>query len=169
MTSGTSRRFEDAPKAIKNLKRSIEELRQRTSRKGHGHALGYAEVTSDQTGIDGTIVDLTGLSVTVDVAANRRIKITGYAHFISVSSLDERGRLRIRDGTNSTLNFANSDFLHSSENQGEDLVVIAVITPASGSHTFKLSAERIAGGTAIEMDASSIHPAFILIEDIGPA
>jgi hypothetical protein len=131
-------------------------------------ALGYAKATADQTGIS-TSVDLTGLTTTVTVGTGRLIKVTGWATFISVSSGDERVRMRIRKNGN-TVSYSNSGFLWSTENEGEGLVVQCLdVSPTAGSHTYKLSAERIAGTTDVEMDFDALRPPFILVEDIGPA
>ena len=137
---------------------------------GRSHAtLGYAKVTADQTGIDSTLVDLTGLTATVTVGTGRLIRVTGWATFISVSSADERVRMRILKSGN-TVSYANSGNLWSSENEGEELhVQFLDVSPTAGSITYKLSAERIAGATNVEMDADTLRPAFILVEDIGAA
>lgn len=166
----TSRRFEDAPKAIKNLKRSIEELKQRTSRKGHGHILGYAEVTTEQTGIDSNEVDLTGLSVTVSGLMGRQVKVTGSAQFYSPSSsIGRQGRLLIRaDGNLQTYSNTGTDLPQGSA-LAEDALAIVTVSPSSDSVTFKLAADRLQGATTITMYAVATRPAFILIEDIGPA
>jgi len=58
--------------------------------------LGYAEVTSSQTGISAE-TDLTGLAVTVTVPAGRRIRITGQ---IQAQSATTSGTvlLRLKEG-----------------------------------------------------------------------
>jgi hypothetical protein len=46
-------------------------------------------------------------------------------------------------------------------------VAYAILTPSTGSHTYKLSAERPQGTANITMQAGSTFPAFILVEDVG--
>jgi hypothetical protein len=123
--------------------------------------LGYAQVTANQGSIT-AVVSLTGLSVTVTVVANRRIKITGQAQFSNTVAGDGdlfniaegAGNLMVATGAHP---LANTTFtLHSS----------LILTPTAGSHTYFLSAQTQTGGTAT-MQAASNAPAFILVEDIG--
>ena len=125
-------------------------------------ALGYAQVTANQGSLAGTIVDLTGLSVTVTVAAGRRSKITGHA-FAFAGGTDECDFM-IREGTTymNRRRFIN----HSAGNSGGGSIV-AVITPTAGAHTYKLGFQRTAGTGTYNMLASVNDPAFILVEDLG--
>lgn len=136
--------------------------------------LGHAEVTTNQTGIVGTIVDLTGLTVTFTVAGsvNRVIQTMGHCSFISPSGgAGRKGRLRLRDGAGTTLQFSNTPGpdMDTAANTGPETHVWIVEELAPGSHTRKLSAERVSGATSLTMDTSSIHPAEIVVEDLGPA
>jgi hypothetical protein len=46
-------------------------------------------------------------------------------------------------------------------------LVVAVIQPSAGSHTYKLQAARAIGTGNVTLNASAVSPAFILAEDIG--
>lgn len=158
------RRFEDLPKAVANLQRRIAELERLASRQGHGHVLGYAEVTSNQTGIT-TETDLTGVSVTVEVPANRRIKISvGFRVKSTVN--DDVARYRIKEST-TTLRL--HDVPMSDNNTGYHDHFEHVFTPSSGSHSFEVSLQRIVGTGSLSNEAGSQFPTFILVENVGPA
>lgn len=123
--------------------------------------LGYAQVTANQ-GTFTTATDLTGLTLTVTIstafaAAGRRIKITGVTLCTSSVSTDLVG-LVIAEGA--------TTIQQDQKAQNETLHVEAIITPTSGSHTYKLQALRTAGTGNITSNASSSRAAFILIEAI---
>jgi hypothetical protein len=122
--------------------------------------LGYAEVTASQAGI-ATEVDLTGLAVTVNVPAGRRIRITGYTLF-SRTVGDGTVSLRIREGATQ---------IHQTDeaSYGTDAAtaqVVAILAPTAGTHTYKLTMQRPTGSGTVAAVASSIYPAYILVEDI---
>lgn len=127
-----------------------------------GGTLGHAQVTAVQGPITAE-VDLTGLTVTVNLPASRRIKITGMALFNSTVAGDEV-RLLIKEGT-TTLQTA----IHalSTASAFESLHGSVVLTPSAGSHTYKLSGVRNSGTGTVNMTAAATIPAFILVEDIG--
>lgn len=123
--------------------------------------LGYAEVTASQGSITSE-VDLTGLSVTVTVPAGRRIRITGDAKFTNTSATGG-AIVRIKEGaTPFKDSFA---WTGGVANDGESAHAEVILTPSSGTHTYKLAAQTANGGTAT-MAATSAIPAFILVEDI---
>jgi hypothetical protein len=122
--------------------------------------LGYAQVTANQTGIT-TVVDLTGLTVTVTVVAGRRIRIMGSATFQN-NTLDAIAEMTILEDA-TTIQTADITCRPASSNQLLDATVIR--QPSVGSHTYKLKAA--AGGGTVQMSASATAPAFILVEDIG--
>ncbi len=127
--------------------------------------LGYAEVTTSQTGIS-TITDLTGLSVTVTVPGGRRIKITGKAN-VNGSIASNTPQLTIREGSTQlqAAQIQNS----STAGNGTILEGEVVLTPSAGTHTYKLSLELSAGTGTVGMAAAATFPSFILVEDITPA
>lgn len=123
-------------------------------------ALGYAEVSANQTSIT-TVVDLTSLSVTVTVpTGGRRIKITGYAR-VGNSSSDVINNIYIFEG--STQLQAGSALTRSNSGSAT-ITAIWSGTPTSGSHTYKLRADT--GGGSMSVFASATATAFILAEAI---
>lgn len=127
-----------------------------------GGWIGYAEVTTGQSGIS-TITDLTNLSIAVTVGTSRRIRVTGKI-YANASAAVLAAELTIRESS-TTLNGAK--LLYETASQDQAMIAQWVGTPGSGSHTYKLS--LAASASTINMAASATVPAFILVEDIGPA
>lgn len=124
--------------------------------------IGYAEVTTAQTGIT-TITDLTGLSVTVDVPAGRCLKITGHGQVRQNASLGTIV-LFVREGS-TTLGKIGAHLLQTTERDFIDGSV--KVDPSAGSHTYKLSALTTGGN--MDWESQATEPNYILIEDIGLA
>lgn len=123
--------------------------------------LAYAEVTTNQGSIT-TEVDLTGLSVTVTVPAGRKLKITGQGVFTDSVDQDEV-RLNIKEGA-TVLNLA--QLMISGNTKSGTAFCEAVISPSAGTHTYKLSAQRLSGTGTVTSAASATFPSFIKVEDI---
>lgn len=128
--------------------------------------LGYEEVkTSDSDrGGAGLIFDWNDLSVTVDVAAGRRVRVTGHAQITTDNSGDQWAHW-VREGSVKLGRWGSSRAALTTDFNTYDGSVI--LTPSQGEHTYKLSSERIAGSGDATIFASSEVPAFILVEDIG--
>lgn len=130
-----------------------------------GGTLGYAEVVANQTGI-GAPADLTGLTVTVTVAAGRRIRISG-ATVAGIDTAVDQVSLRIKEGATQLAEAPNT---LTTAGRGYRYDVSTVETPSAGAHTYKLTLGRDTGAsTAITSYANSTTPAFLLVEDIGAA
>lgn len=128
--------------------------------------LGYVTKTTAQTGISGTTpVDLTGLSVAVTVAADRRIRITGaVAQFSRTAGTVTFVQLIIRE-SGTTLRAQAVACPNTYTGVHVERVVVA---PSAGAHTYKLSAACDAGGT-ITQEGDANLSCFLLVEDIGAA
>ena len=126
--------------------------------------IGYAERTSNLTGIT-ALQDLTGLSVAVVVGTSRRIRITAHVN-LSATVANDSAAVVIREGS-TTLREAATVLPVASRPQTVTCQVI--VTPSSGAHTYKLSAQRDAGSGTVSVEAAATRPAFILVEDLGPA
>lgn len=127
--------------------------------------LGYAEITSGQTGISSE-TDLTGLSVAVDVAASRRIKITASVNIRQRTSAGI-AIVRIKEGST---NLRRADNELAIDDFATAQVTRVIESPSVGSHTYKLTALTTAGTVDINADDDVTHgPASILVEDIGPS
>lgn len=127
-----------------------------------GGWIGYAEVTADQAGIT-VEVDLTGLTVTVTVGTSRRIKITAAVYPVSTVANDI---VTVKIAESATILQTRSVSLPVSGANGE-LTAICVLTPSVGAHTYKLRMVRVTG--SVTSSAGATFPAFLLVEDLGPA
>lgn len=123
-------------------------------------ALGYAPVTTAQLSVGTTITDLTGATVTVTVAAGRRIRITGFAVTIARSAVGTL-RLYVREST-TTLG---TSVITCPVNTRVTHNLPVILTPSAGAHTYKLSLNVDAN--TCETEASSTEPVWVLVEDIG--
>ena len=127
--------------------------------------VGYSGTTSDQGPITSE-EDLNALDVEVDVPAGRVLKVTVK---VEASGGDgDIGRLRLYEDSSSigggayrtsSTSTANAQLVHLS----------ARVTPSAGEHTYRASLERLSGSGTHTMRAGSARPAFMLVEDIGPA
>lgn len=131
-----------------------------------GGWIGYAEVTANQGSITAE-VDLTSLTVTVTVNSSRRISITGAGNF-GVSVANDRVIMNIKEGATVLTSAAGTSPIAAVGTSGMTLRPQVVLTPTAGSHSYKLSGQDATGGTA-QLNATSTAPAFILVEDLGPA
>lgn len=129
-----------------------------------GGWIGYAEVVASQGSIT-TEVDLTSLTVTVTVNTSRRIKITAECMFASTVADDIAG-LYIYEGA-ARLQERGQLMRPATWNMAVHAELI--LTPTAGSHTYKLRGIRWGGSGTVTMYAAATAPAFILVEDIGPA
>lgn len=125
--------------------------------------LGYAEVTASQAGIS-TETDLTSLTVTVTVAASRKIRITGHG-LVTPTSASGIYTGYIKESTTKLGRWAGGGGATANFSQLHESAVI-VTSPSAGSHTYKLSLECTAAGTA-SLTAAAGAAAFILVEDLG--
>ena len=126
--------------------------------------LGYAFRTSNITGLSGGPVDLPDLSVQVSVPAGRVIRIVGYLWTWSGPTEGEQAEFLVREGNN-TLH--RRRVVAAFNNRPGGGAVEALIFPSAGTHTYKLSFEQVSGTSDWNVLASSVAPAYILVEDIG--
>ena len=129
--------------------------------------LGTATKTADQSASFGTETDITSLSVTVDVKANRRIRIY-FEGAVSDTLADATYyQFRIKEST-TVLKEINKGIFGSTRTVYA-AGWVEVDNPSQGSHTYKISLQTNASpsGTVV-FRASSTNPAYIWVEDIGP-
>ena len=131
---------------------------------GHRGTLGYAQITASQVGIT-AVTDVTGLSVTFTAVAGRRYKITAEGYLAS-SVIDDVCAMQITDGSNNQVQSAQTQ---GSANATIKAVAHAIVVPGAGSRTYKVRALRAGGTGNVTFFAATNAPAFILVEDIGPA
>ena len=130
---------------------------------------GYARVTADQ-GTFTTVTDLTSLTVTWTAVSSRLYRTSFYACLTSTIAGDELAVL-VTDGSN--VQKAIDEKIQRALDIGQDNFTVltgsVVETGLSGSMTRKLRALRTTGTGAVTLEASATGPAYIVVEDIGPA
>jgi len=127
-----------------------------------GGTLGVATVTAD-SGTFTALTDVTGLSVTVTVAAGRRIYVSAQCQIAS-STAGDRGTVALYEGATALLT-AVYELADANLNYGNPIGV--PLQPSAGVHTYKVSAARDSGAGNITAKASATNPAWIMIEDRG--
>lgn len=134
-----------------------------------GGLIAYAEVTANQTGIT-TEVDLTGLSLTVTLPADRIITVDAYCFRISSATSDDLANFRIKEG-GTQLAESRVDVGNNSAGNGGTFgrVETAPITPTAGAHTYKCTLSLAAGTGDLAFRAGASSPAWIRVIDWGPA
>jgi hypothetical protein len=126
--------------------------------------LGYAQITADVTTTSTSLVDATGLSVTVTVGGRPIIVEFWTGEGRTTNTTDKRILCELYDATGSTqLSFGL--ITCPVTDSGDTLHVKARLTPAAGSRTYKVRFETIAAGTAT-IRASSASPAFIRVYEV---
>lgn len=129
-----------------------------------GGWIGDVSVTADQGSITSE-VDATGLTLTVTANASRRLRIEGIANLRSTVAND-RGIIRLyKDGTQ----IKTGTILLSVSNTTESVYCYVTDTPSTGSHTYKMTVERVTGSGTMTLKANSTDPSLLTVTDIGPA
>lgn len=120
-----------------------------------------AAVFLNQAGITAD-TDITGLTVTVPVAAGRRVKASVIVHVSCSVALDaysvrlKRNGLQIAAGEGQAISAGN-----------QQVVAFTVDDyPTAGSYTYKVSLARLGGSGTLTMFATSAVPAVLLVEDL---
>jgi len=125
--------------------------------------LGYAQITSTFA-TNGAQTDVTGLAVTVTVGTGRRIRVTGYATSFTGNQTNDAVLFSIYEGATE---LQRSQASENNIGQLNSCMPVVLLTPSAGTHTYKLSMIRIGTGTAMNLNAATVAPAFIHVEDIG--
>jgi hypothetical protein len=127
-----------------------------------GGWIGYVDKVADQTGFTST-ADVSSLSVTVTAGSTRRLKVSGYTRVLQNTSASTATVL-LRDGSSAQLQAWQATLAIAAVTTMAPQVIV---TPSSGSNTYKMSATTAAG--TLDISASNQAPAFVLVEDLGPA
>lgn len=131
----------------------------------HTGVLGFASVTAGQGGIAAVAVDLTGLTKTVTVGTNRRIRVTGHVQVLCDATAGLPAGDILEDGV------VIGRWMIANLAAGERILGdgSSVTIPVAGSHTYKLNLRKAVGAGDVNTEASATNPAYILIEDLGPS
>lgn len=125
---------------------------------------GYATSTSAQTGITTVETDVTGLSLSITLGANRLVEVFASVH--ALSSVDQDNlRLRLyRDATVvGSYNFELDTLTTTAQGMALD------VGPSAGTYTYKATIVRVGGSGNIDTTASATSPNLLLVRDIGPS
>lgn len=134
-----------------------------------GGWLGYAQVVAVQA-IAGPETALTGLSVTVTVGTSRRIRVTGSGTVSQATAAGTRvfGALQadgVGVGRWAEHYFEAADWEEHAEGS-------VILTPAAGARTYRMmlfSLDTAGAPIGSRLEANAARPAWILVEDLGPA
>lgn len=126
--------------------------------------VGSASITSSTTFT--TLQDISGLSVTFTALASRRYRVTAHGLLRSTVTTDI-AQLLIADASSTTISVGQVACV--STTFAVSCSVMAIVTPSAGSCTYKVRGVRSSGSGTITLDCASTYPAYIVVEDIGPA
>lgn len=134
---------------------------------GYG-ILGYVTTTGDfSTSTTGSDVDVTDMSVTVNVEASRLVKLTlafGWGNNCQV---------KIKEGS-TVLGSAHGQSFgitpsSPTEYRSSGPLVTFVASPSAGDHTYKVAIRNFTGTGSCGFNNDADFPAWLVVEDIGPA
>lgn len=137
-----------------------------------GPQLGYATATTAQTAIGQATTDVTSLTLTWTAVSSRLYRVSFQLSF----DINRGGtgyiapRFSITDGSNTLIRSFDAGYYTASIND-QSWSGWHVETGLSGSVTRKLRAQFTGteASNSIDIASSSTKPAFILVEDLGPA
>jgi len=124
---------------------------------------GYAQVTASQTGIT-TEADLTGLTITVTVPANQRIRL-GFRGMTYSTVANDDVQINLKEG--GTV-LQQAVMVADTANTQQPTHADVVLVPSAGAHTYKASLQRAVGTGNVALFATATAPAYLLAEILGP-
>lgn len=123
-----------------------------------------SSITSNSSAFT-TEADITGLSVTVTLTAARAIKIV-FDFGLQSSVTGDNIAIRIKEST-TVLKRGDYRIVASASVESHNLEAI-VQSPSTGSHTYKISAQRLTGsGSCLVVGTADGRHSSIWVEDIG--
>lgn len=125
-----------------------------------------AVTTANQGSISTSLVDITGLSASITVAAGQTVRVSFVARTYSNGANDVI-QCVVREGSTTIAEFpaaANSSSQASTTNTQTGFTLIQ---PSAGAHTYKLSIQRIVGSGTITVAGSASIRNHILVENLG--
>lgn len=139
--------------------------------------LDYAQRTSSQNGIGGTVTDISDLTVSADFDPDRVYRITSFVRGFNTSEAGLVGEHQIYNQTDETVEtyrrFSTSVLSSEDAYNRNGGVVSRRVTGLSGAKEFRARARALTtAGTSsdtIDVTAGSDSPAYIMIEDLGAA
>lgn len=135
--------------------------------------LEHATKTSTQSAIT-SVVDISGLSAEVTVDAGRLIRVDIHVRVMLKNSSGSNAATRgfcniLRGATSIGAGLDRSLETRSGTNHPWTASGFTFDTPASGTHTYKVTAQAIGTTASIDIEASAGGPCWIAVYDCGPA
>jgi len=134
-----------------------------------GRRVGYAVVTTGQTGIGTSQTDLTGLSVTFTAATGRYYKVKAGLTFVRGAGSPTAAIAQIKEGDGSPVYqeiFVETPSTSYSLSVERSVILQTGVDLTAGSETVKVSAAANVA-TDVSLSALTTRPAFLLVEEIG--
>lgn len=128
--------------------------------------LAYGALGTGQTfPYSGSEDDITNLSATLTLDADRKILISAEVPYRFGTGATQTLWVRVREGA--TLLRVATRYQTFISNERERLVVSVRLTPSAGSHTYKVTGEAGIGGGATTWQIENDETATMIVEDIG--
>jgi len=124
--------------------------------------------TSGQTISSTSAADLTGLSVTFTAVAGRRYRIQGWLRAGGSSTTGGDAELLLTDGSNTQLQLDRFGEVDATGLRWT-FNIVHYTSPSAGSVTYKLRGRDATSAKNWQTIAASDNPAYLVVEDIGPA
>jgi len=126
--------------------------------------MDYATKTASQTGITGTVIDISGLTLTFTAVSTRVYRTTVWA-LVRQNTSPGAPVIQITDGAN--VQKTEADVYIAAAANFATFVASCIETGLSGSTTRK--ARGVSNTATWDLVASATFPAYITVEDIGQA
>lgn len=128
--------------------------------------LGYRQITAAVTGITSTSGALvTGLTCPVSPPSGRKVKVSVWSRGVYMSTGVAQGQLQIWSGTvGSGTNLSQADSNPAGTSQPNNIEAKAVTLPGTTPITYNAGAATGNGSDAVNVDAATVAPAYILVE-----
>lgn len=126
--------------------------------------LGVAQVTSSQGSITGTLVDLTGLSLTVTTDGVRNVRIQLGLHMYSTVGGDFY-TLQFMEGA-TIIHMFQGRFQTNSGQESFTFTHTFASPPSAGSHTYKVQLARASGSGTVNTFSSSDRKDTLTVEHV---
>lgn len=127
--------------------------------------VGYAQIVANQGGIVGP-TDITGLVVAFTADPRRRYRVSIQSFMLS-SAVSDVCLPSICNASNVVQQYGG--IVVASTTYAQTVAFSVVLSGLAGAQTMKMRAERQFGTGSISVVAGATYPAYILVEDIGPA
>jgi hypothetical protein len=125
--------------------------------------LARATITSDQSGIGTSATDLSGLTATLTLVANRRIEVALHVNCFTADTASRTKVVLIANGANSQL----QGWQETSDSTDFQADAVALFTSTAGSLTVKGRAYISANTMGVRANAG--QPGYLSVRDLGPA